>query len=481
MFDVIVIGGGPAGVTAALRARELGATVAVVERERMGGTCTNDGCVPTRVLAKTARLIREAEHFGTYGLKGEKPTLDFPQLLEYTRRVIETMHGKKQLTEHLNTAGASVYAGVGSARFIDGHTLELGNGSRLEGEKIIICAGGHARRISFPGSDTPGVLTHHDVWTLKKLPQSVAVVGAAATGCQLASVLAAFGTNATLLEVAPRILAVEDPAVSQAMEEAFRKSGIGIVTGIGGVERIEPQGEGMLRLRYTSQGESRSLTAEAVVLAVGWVGNVEDLNLSAAGVKTERGYIVVNDQLQTSAPHIFAAGDVIGRVMLVQTANDDGRHAAENVVLGKGHYAAHAIIPYGSFTDPEYGGVGLTEDQARAAESDCAVATVPYRDLDRAVIDGHIEGFCKLIVSRNSRLVLGAHVVGEQAVEVVQLAAAAMAADMRLEQLAELELAYPTYTSIVSQAARQLVRELEVTAPSPCWETVGTSGTKCTV
>ncbi len=474
MVDVIVIGGGPAGVTAALRARELGATVALIERERMGGTCTNDGCVPTRVLAKTARLMREAEHFGSYGLVGERPKLDFVELLGYTRGIVETMHQKKKLVENLGWAGVRLHTGKGGARFVDGHTLSLADGTSVQGEKIIICAGGHARRISFPGSEAPGVMTHHDVWSLPKLPRSAIVVGAAATGCQLASVLAAFGVHVHLLEVAPRILPTEDRVVSKAMDAAFQHRGMEIMTGIGGLDRIDPpQADGTLRLWYTRQDQSRSLTAEAVIMAVGWVGNVEELNLPAAGVNTERGYIVVDDRLQTTAPNIFAAGDVTGRVMLVQSANYDGRHAAENAVLGSGKSYPHTIIPHGGFTDPEYGGVGMTEEQARAAESDCVVTSVPYADLDRAVIDGHTGGFCKLIVSRSSRLILGAHVVGEQAVEIVQLAATAMAADMKVEQLAELELAYPTYTAIISLAAQHLVRKLGLPPSPPDWRSLG--------
>jgi len=463
MFDIIVIGAGPAGVTAALRARELGAKVALVERKWMGGTCTNDGCVPTRVLAKTARLMREAEHFGSYGLSGERPTLEFDRLVSYAQHIVQAVLRKKQLAEHLEHAGVRVFARSGGARFTDVHTLELADGSRLEGDRMIICSGGHARRIPLPGSDSPGVLTHSDIWMLRKLPRSVAIIGAAATGCQLASIFAAFGSQVWLLESAPRILAVEDGSVATAMEEAFGRDGIGIISGVSKLERIDPAGaDGLLTLRYVRHGVARSCVAEAVVLAIGWVGNIEDLNLQAAGVQSERGYITVNDQMQTTTPTIFAAGDITGRMMLVQSANQEGRLAAENAVLGTGRSTMHKIVPHGSFTDPEYASVGLTEEQARAVEPDCAVATVPYTDLDRAVIDGHTEGFCKVIVSRESRLLLGAHVVGEQAVEIIQLAATAMAADMRVEQLADVELAYPTYTAIVGMAARQLLRDLGV-------------------
>ena len=417
MFDVVVVGGGPAGVTAALRARELGATVALVERGRMGGTCTNDGCVPTRVLARAARLVRDAEQFADYGLVGGPPSVDFARLLNRTQRIVYEIQEKKQLRRQLERAGASVMDQTGDAGFADAHTLALGDGSRLSGEKFVVCAGGHARRMDFSGSEH--AITHSDVWTMKDLPASVVVVGAAATGCQLASVFAAFGSNVRLLEVAPRILGGEDEIVSDGVAGAFSRRGIEILTGTGGVESIEKQ-DGLLRLSYLQGGETRVLDTEAVVLAVGWPGNVGALNPGAAGIETRRGYVVVDDCLRTSAPHVFAAGDVTGRMMLVQSANYEGNLAAENAVLGEERDYRHAIVPHGGFTDPEYASVGLTESRARGefGDEECVVAIVPYTDLDRGVIDGHPDGSCKLIVSRSSRRILGAHIVGEQAVEV---------------------------------------------------------------
>ncbi len=463
MTEIVVIGGGPAGVTAALRARELGAEVALVERGYMGGTCTNDGCVPTRVLAHAARLVRDAEQFGDYGLIGEPPTVDFARLLNRTQRVVYEVQEKKQLKAQLEASGARVLDRVGDARFSDAHTLALGDGTRLEGEKFILCAGGHARRLPFPGVEH--ALTHSDVWTMRGLPRSVAVVGGAATGCQLASVLAAFGARTTLLELASRILPGEDEVVSEGVSSAFDRRGIRILTGIGGVERIEKDGD--LTLFYGEDGVTRSLEAEAVVLAVGWPGNADELNLAAPGVEARRGgYVRVDDSHRTSAPHVFAAGDVTGRSMLVQSANYEGRLAAESAVLGGGRGHAYDIVPHGGFTDPEYGSVGLTEEQAREAH-DCAVAVVPYADLDRGIIDGRPDGFCKMIVDRSSRRILGAHIVGEQAVEVVQIAATAMRAGMPVEQLADVELAYPTFTAIVGLAARRISRDLGLVETSP--------------
>ena len=467
MFEVVVIGGGPAGVTAALRARELGATVALIEREHMGGVCTNDGCVPTRVLAKAARLVRDAEQFADYGLEGEPPKVNFVRLLNRAEHVVNTVHQKKKLLDHLEAADVRVFDEAGDARFLDSHTLALDNGSSVQGEKFILCVGGHARRIPLPGGEH--ALTHSDVWTMKGLPGSVAVVGGAATGCQLASVFAALGSRVRLLEVAPRILAAEDEAVSQGVAEAFGRRGIEIVSGIGGIERLGKE-NGHLRLFYTKNGEAHTLAAETVMFAVGWPGNVEGLNLEAVGVETRRGgYVLVDDALRTSAPHIFAAGDITGRMMLVQSATNEGNLAAEQTVLGGEHGYRHTIVPHGGFTDPEYASVGLTESRVRSEGRDYAVAVLPYAELDRGVVDGHTEGFCKLLVDRLSRRILGAHIVGEQAVEVVQIVATAMRAGMPVEQLADVEFAYPTFTAIVGIAARRILRELGLVAVSPRW------------
>jgi pyruvate/2-oxoglutarate dehydrogenase complex dihydrolipoamide dehydrogenase (E3) component len=462
---VIVIGGGPAGVTAALRARELGASVTLIERGHLGGTCTNDGCVPTRVLAKAARLMRDAEQFTQYGLQAERPEIDFRQLLARTQQVVYQLHEKKQLLSHLEEVGITTYSDAGDASFVDAHTVRIANGTLLEGKKIVICAGGSPRRLSFPGSEYAA--THSDVWTLERLPASVAIVGGGSTGCQLASIFSAFGSKVVLLDIAPRLLVVEDKLVAETVSVEFQQRGIEILTGIDGVEKIELV-DGLRTLTYANQGQQISRQFESVILSVGWPGNLDGLQLPAAGVAVSRGYIDVNDQLQTSVPHIFAAGDITGRMMLVQSASYQARVAVENALLGVERQDERRLVPHGGFTDPEYASVGMTEAQARE-KHDCAVAVVPYTDMDRAVIDGHTVGFCKLIVDRSTRQVIGAHVVGEMAVEVVQLVAAGMAGGLYVEQLAELEIAYPTFSAVVGLAARQLVRELGIVPVVPEW------------
>jgi pyruvate/2-oxoglutarate dehydrogenase complex dihydrolipoamide dehydrogenase (E3) component len=467
-LDVVVIGGGPAGVTAALRARALGASVALVERGSLGGTCTNDGCVPTRVLARAARLIRDIDDASTFGLVGDRPQLDFAALMTHTQRVVYRIHEKKQLEAHLAGSGVDVRTDTGEARFVDPHTVQLADGTRLMADRFVISAGGTARRLPIPGAEH--AITHSDVWRMRTRPRSLAIVGAAATGCQLASVFEAFGSDVTILDLAPRLLANEDEVIGDVVSDVFERRGIRVRTGIDGVRTIERRDAHTLRVAFGAGGEVEELDVEAVIVAIGWPGNLAPLGLDAAGVATERGYVVVDDELRTSAPHIYAAGDITGRMMLVQGATHEARAAAENAVGDAARRFRHHIVPHGGFTDPEYGSVGLTERAARERGDDVAVAVVPYGDLDRAVIDDRTDGACKLIASTTSRRILGAHVVGEQAVEVVQLVAAGMAAGMTIDAMADLELAYPTFTSVVGLAARRLSRLSSGSDPLDEWE-----------
>jgi pyruvate/2-oxoglutarate dehydrogenase complex dihydrolipoamide dehydrogenase (E3) component len=215
--------------------------------------------------------------------------------------------------------------------------------------------------------------------------------------------------------------------------------------------------------------QERSRTADVIITAVGWPGNLDKLNLLAAGVQMKGSYIQVDDHLRTSAANIYAAGDVTGQIMLVQTASHQARYAAEHALLGGSLYKLNTSIPHGGFTDPEYAGIGLTEEQARKSMP-YVVAVVPYADMDRAVIDDHTIGFCKLIVDMETHQVIGAHVVGEQAIEVVQIVATAMEAKMPVEHLATIEFAYPTFAAIIGLAARQITIEMNWIPVESHWQ-----------
>jgi dihydrolipoamide dehydrogenase len=459
MLDVIVIGAGPAGVLAALRAADLGAKVALIARDEFGGMAANDGPVPVRTLAHAARLIREARQLGLYGIDVSEPALDYPRLLARVREVVDDVRAHSALREQIDFLGAAVYEKAGVARFADPHTIETENGLRLQAEKVILCTGGVSRRLSVPGFELTA--THSDAWSLTSVPPSILVIGGGATGAQVASIFNAFGSRIQLFQAGPRILPTEDEEVSAKVAAAFRESGIVVREGFGEIESFEKTPNGV-RMIFSKDGARDSAEAALAVVAVGWVANTAELNLTTAGVETDhRGFVRVDDYLRTSAPHIFAAGDITGRLMLVPQAIQDGFVAATNAVRGATMTLGEQVSPIGSFTDPEYAQVGLTEAKAREMR-DVVTALVRFDSTTRTIIDGRTTGFCKLVVDRATCKILGCHVVGERAVEITQVAAIAIAAGMRVDDLAQVPLSFPTYAGILGRVAASAARQLNL-------------------
>lgn len=479
-FDVFIIGAGPAGTAAALRAAELGARVAVAESDRTGGTCVNTGCVPTRVLAKTARIVREARTASVWGIGGVAPTIDWNATVAHVRETVDRVRSIKREAVRFADAGVELIL-EGRARFIDSHTIVLDSGRRITADSVLVCVGGHSRRLPVRGAELATV--PEEVLDLPDLPRRVAVIGGGNTGAQLVTVFSSFGCEVTLLDVAPRILLASDELISAGVATAFREQGVTVQTGIGTITGLERAVDGSITLGWTGTADAATglsanerspenatatVTAtnhsgsfDAVIMSTGWPADVGDLGLEHAGVEIVRSAIPVDEYFRSSVSHIFAVGDANGRDMLVQAAQFEGEAAAENAVLGANRRTPHHLLPAGGFTDPDYAGVGLTEAQARAHDPHCVVAVVPYSSLDRAVIDDRERGFLKLITDRRRELLLGAHAVGENAVEVIQSVTTAMAAGIDPRTLARVKFAYPTYSAVIGMAARALLEESE--------------------
>lgn len=461
---LLVLGGGPAGASAALHARELGAEVTLIEAARVGGTSLNSGPAPVRTLARAARLMRDARSWERLGLRGDRPQIDIAAALASARRVADLAHDRHRFGDALRRHGIDLVDAAGPSVFVDAHTVVIPDGREFRGDGVVIAVGGHAGRLAIPGVDL--ALTYEDLRELTELPGSAAVVGGADTGCQLASILADFGVQVTLVEASPGLVPHADHDVSTGLAEAFRARGITVLTSTL-VDRLE-RDAGAIAVHHRRGAAQDRLDVGAVFLAVGWPGNAELVGAATIGIETDRGYVKVDDGLRSSLRHIFAAGDVNGISMLVPSARLEGRIAAENAVLGMRRRFTHELVPTGSFTDPEYGGVGLTEAQARE-RYDCEVGVAWYRDLVRPLVDDNPEGFCKLIVDRNRRWLLGAHVLGEYSAEVIQTIAACMAARLRIEQIAELQPAFPTFTEAITVAAEIVVRKMGIAPRAPTW------------
>jgi dihydrolipoamide dehydrogenase len=459
MTEVVVIGAGPAGLAAALTAADLGARTTLVAGGEFGGMAGNDGPVPVRTLAHAARLMREARQLRRYGVMVSDPVLDYPRLLARVRDVVADVRAHSSFRQQIDALGVTVHESAGRAQFVNPHTVETESGLRLQADKIIICTGGASRQLPIPGFELTN--THSDAWGLTSVPPSMLVVGAGNTGVQVASVFNAFGSKVQLFEAGPRILSTEDEDVAAAAAAAFRESGISVHDNFGKIDSFEKTPTGV-RMVFTKDGKQESAEATLVVVAVGWVADTAALNLAAAGVELdERKCVKVDDYLRTSAPHIYAAGDVIGRLMLVPEAIQDGFVAATNAVKGPIVSLGTRVSPVGSFTDPEYAQVGLREAKAREAQ-DVLTATVRFDSTTRTIIDGRTLGFCKLIVDRASGAILGCHVIGERAIDIAQAAALAMAGGMRVDDLARVPLAYPTYAGVLGRAAASAARQLNL-------------------
>jgi pyruvate/2-oxoglutarate dehydrogenase complex dihydrolipoamide dehydrogenase (E3) component len=455
--DVLIVGAGPAGVMAALRAGDLGAHTTLLTKGAFGGMAANDGPVPVRTLAHAARLMREARQLDRYGVGVSAPRLDYPRLLARVDEVVREVGRASALRSEVEAAGVAIRTDAGVVRFTGPHTVETAAGEEYEAAKIIICVGGVSRRLPIPGFELTA--THSDAWSLTSAPESLLVIGSGATGAQVASVFNAFGSRVQLFEANDRILATEEPEVSACVAAAFRASGVAVQEGFGAIESFERSPTGV-RMTYVKDGVRRHADAAVIVAAVGWAADTNGLNLASAGVVTDgRGFVRVDAHQRTTVPHVFAAGDVTGRRMLAPQALQAGFVAATNAVTGGREIGEQDVNPVGSFTDPEYAQVGLGEALAREAH-DVEVVVVGFDANTRAIIDGRTTGFCKLIVDRASHAVLGCHVVGERAVEVAQIAAVAIAAGMKVDDLARLPLSFPTYAGILGRAAAMAARAI---------------------
>jgi dihydrolipoamide dehydrogenase len=451
-FDLVILGSGPGGYVAAIRAAQLGMRVACVEADRLGGVCLNIGCIPTKALLTSAFLANEMREGRQHGILAEGLSFDLGPAQERSEKVAAQLSRGVQMLFKKN----KVTHVQGYGRLAGGGKVEVDTGDgrqELSASHIILATGSRPRDLPFLKIDEGRVWSSTGALAQKKAPESLFIVGAGAIGMEFADVYNAFGTKVTVVEALERILPLEDADVSQFMVRAFKKRGIDVFDSAKLVSA--DVGDGGVAVSFEDRkGESHTMEVDNVLLAVGRAPNTEDLGLEAAGVETdERGFIKVDEHLRTNVDGIFGVGDCAGRQLLAHKASHEGIVCVEHIA-GEGHGTVdYGNVPNCTYCHPEVASVGLTEAQAREGGFDIEVGKFPWVGIGRAVAAGHTDGFIKVIRDKRYSEILGAHIVGPHATELIAEFVIGRHLESTVEEMERAIHPHPTLSEGVSEAA----------------------------
>jgi pyruvate/2-oxoglutarate dehydrogenase complex dihydrolipoamide dehydrogenase (E3) component len=445
-YHLVVVGAGPAGLVAAAGAAGLGARVALVERELMGGDCLNFGCVPSKALLRSAHRADIARCSREFGVAASDVSVDFEAVLERLRRVRAELSSHDSV-ERFRALGVDVF--LGAARF-GGEDSVLVADQRLRFKRALICTGTRPRSPDILGLSRVPYYTNETIFSIEQLPQRLVVLGGGPVGCELSQAFARFGSSVSLVDHGDRLLQRDDPLAVRVLAEQFRRDGIKIWLGAP-VREID--GDGGVRLHLNDAAGTR-LDADALIVATGRRPNIDTLDLARAGVEVTAEGVEVDDRLRTSNPRIFAAGDVCsGALKFTHAADAMARIALANALFFGRKRASDLTVPWVTYTSPEVAHVGLTEGQARARGRAVLSFTVPMAELDRSAVDGDTAGFARVYIARKRGTLLGATMVAERAGEAIGELALAVTHRLTMAQLAATVHAYPTQAEGWKRAA----------------------------
>ena len=451
-YQVVVVGTGPGGYVAAIRAAQLGLRTAVVEKDELGGTCLNWGCIPTKAWIVSAHLLEQIRRAREFGIEVSEPRINWNLLLERKNKVV------KQLTGGVKTllAGRQVEIVRGAASLAGPGRIAVaqadGGRAEIAAEHVILATGAYATMPPGIALDGQRIITSKEALDLPRQPRRLAVLGGGVVGCEFACFFAALGTEVTLIEMLPRLVPAEDDEIAQALEREMKKQKITLHLGTK-VEGVADGEDGGVALNL---GGGRTVTVDTVLVATGRRPYTEGLGLEAAGVaRGDRGKISVNDRLQTSVKQVYAIGDVTDIKQLAHFASAQGKAAVE-VIAGHPAQTNWRAVPAATFTSPEIASVGLTEREARAEGRTVRIGRFPFRAHGRNIADGELAGFVKLVADGGTGQVLGAHIIGAKASELIHECALAIAADLDAADLARAIHAHPTLTETLGEAAEDL-------------------------
>lgn len=449
---IAVLGGGPGGYVAALKAAQLGAQVTVIEESEVGGTCLNRGCIPTKTLIASTEALHRARNLPDYGidLNGSvSPNLQ--KIMERKDKVVSTQ--VKGIRALFRSWGVTLIEGRG--RLLDPGRVEVekkdGSRDALDADKIIIATGSRPAQIPAFPFDGKSIFSSDDAVMIREIPRSILIIGAGVIGSEFACIFSELGTEVTMVEMLQRALSTEDVEVSELLEREFKKKKIKLVTGAG-VTKVQQGQEGL----HAFLSDGREIVTEKILVSVGRDMNSDNIGLEALGIgKGKRGEIIVDDKMETNVRGVYAIGDVVGGMLLAHKASKEGIIAAHNA-CGKEARIDYSVVPAAIFTSPEIASVGLREHQAAERGVDIRVGRFHYRALGKAHAAGEITGFFKILADAATDRVLGAHIMGAHASDLIHEVVLAMKAGLKAKDIAETVHAHPTFSEGIMEASEDV-------------------------
>ncbi len=463
-FDLVVIGAGPGGYHAAIRAAQLGLNVAIIEKDDgtgiggLGGVCLNWGCIPSKSLLKNAELVNELKHASDWGIEFDNVRFDMAKAVDRSRRVSNTL--TRGIGYLMRKNNITVIEGTG--RLMSSTRIQVDGDQWVTAQNIIIATGARAR--SLPGLEIDGesIITSREALELRDQPEAVAIVGASAIGCEFAYYFNAYGVEVMLFELLPRIVPKEDEEVSAELERQFKRQGIKISAG-SMVKGVTKNDDGTVTLTYTEgeDGEEQTFTCDKVLLGVGVQPNSDDIGLANVGIETYGpGFIEVDGNMRTNVTGVYSVGDVTGKLPLAHVAFDQGIVAAETIA---GHdpepIEDYLAMPRCTYCHPQIASIGITEAEAKDQGIDYSVGKVPFQVAGKSVAVGDPSGFAKIIVDNETGEVVGAHIIGSEATELIQEVGMLRYLEGTSEELHRVTHSHPTMSEVVKEAAAAVTNE----------------------
>ncbi len=440
--DIIIIGAGPGGYETALSAARRGMSVTLFNGDRLGGTCLNEGCIPTKCLCRNAEMVAQFKEADKFGIDDFTFTLDFNRVVERKKEVTDTL--RAGIASMLKAAKVNVVEAMAS--FKDAHTV-VAAGEEYTADNIIIATGSVSKSLPIPGHDLECVMDSTRILGIDYVPESLTIIGGGVIGMEFANIFSSFGSKVTVIEFMKQILPPFDSDIAKRLKQTLGKKGIKIVTSAA-AKKIEQTADYRIAVTYECKGKEETVESSDLLMAVGRAPRIEGLNLEAAGVEfTPRG-IVVDDNMRTNVPHILAIGDVNARMMLAHVASFQGERAL-NAIQGKSDAIRFDIVPSAVFTVPECGMVGLTEEQCKERGIEICVGQSFFRANGKALSMGESDGLCKLIFRKEDGVLLGAHIMGVQAADLAQQCADLMNRNATLDDMRQIIFGHPTVSEVI--------------------------------